>query len=64
VLLILVKSVSKDELNACIPHLFAGIEDRNVDVRRAANEAVLPFMIHLGFEAMARHASKLKVIKL
>ena len=52
----------KEELNACVPHLFVALEDRSADVRKAASEAVLPFMIHLGYDAMVRHAGKLKVI--
>ncbi len=50
-----------NELNLCIPHLYACLEDRNADVRKKADEAVLPFMIHIGFEPMARQAGKLKV---
>lgn len=46
---------------ACVPHLYAALEDRSAEVRRAAADAVLPFMIHMGFDAMARHAAKLKV---
>ena len=38
------------------------LEDRNADVRKKANEAVLPFMIHTGYDAMVRHAAKVKVI--
>ncbi len=49
------------ELNLCVPHLFACLEDRNGDVRKKADEAILPFMIHIGFEYMARQAAKLKV---
>lgn len=50
----------KDDLVACLPHLYASLEDRNADVRKGAGEAVLPFMIHLEYDAMARHAGKLK----
>ena len=49
------------ELNECIPHLYAALEDRNGDVRKKAQEAVLPFMIHIGYDGMVRHAGKLKV---
>jgi len=31
-------------------------------VRKKAQEAVLPFMIHAGYEVMARHAAKAKVV--
>ena len=47
-------------MTACVPHLFAAIEDRTADVRKAAQDATLGFMIHLGYESMARHATKLK----
>lgn len=54
------KVLNKDDVTACIPHLFAAIEDRTADVRKAAQDATLGFMIHLGYESMARQASKLK----
>lgn len=54
------KVLNKDDVNACIPHLFAAIEDRTADVRKAAQDATLGFMIQLGYESLARHASKLK----
>jgi len=50
------------EFHDCVPYVFACLEDRNADVRKKAHEAVLPFMIHTGYEVMARHASKAKVI--
>ncbi|KAF0310307.1 Cytoskeleton-associated protein 5 [Amphibalanus amphitrite] len=53
-------SLPKDDLTACVPHLYTALEDRSAEVRRAAADAVLPFMIHLSYEAMARHAGKLK----
>lgn len=55
------KTLNKEDMTACLPHLFAAVEDRGVEVRKGANDAVLPFMIHLGYDAMARHAGKLKV---
>ena len=55
------KSINKDELNGCVAYLFAGLEDRNADVRKVSNEAIYPFMLHLGYEAMVRHTSKVKV---
>lgn len=55
-----VKQVSKDELMSLVPHLYANICDRNVDVRKNANEAVLGVMIHLGFENMVRALDKEK----
>jgi len=50
------------EFGDCVPYLFVCLEDRNADVRKKANEAVLPFMIHTGYDAMVRHAAKVKVI--
>ena len=41
--------------------LYAALEDRSAEVHRAATDAMLPFLIHLGYDAMARHAGKLKV---
>lgn len=55
------KCVNKEELHACTQYLFMALEDRNVDVRKGASEAVLPFMIHLGYEGMLKHTSKVKV---
>lgn len=52
------KSISKDELLACIPYLFANICDRNAEVRKNANEAILGFMIHVGFDAMNKAMDK------
>jgi hypothetical protein len=44
----------------CLPHLYANVEDRNADVRKKAQEAVLPFMMHLGYVTMAKATEKLK----
>lgn len=54
------KSIPKDELTAMIPHLYAHICDRNADVRKNSNEAVLGVMIHLGFESMVKALDKQK----
>lgn len=54
------KSVSKEDLNSMVPHLYAHICDRNADVRKNANEAVLGIMIHLGFDALNRALDKQK----
>lgn len=43
-----VKSISKDELLAALPHLYSNICDRNADVRKNANDAIYGFMLHLG----------------
>lgn len=37
------------------------MEDRNVEIRKASNEAIFPFMLHLGYDAMVKHAGKVKV---
>lgn len=58
--LITPKTIPKDDLNLMIPHLYAHICDRNADVRKNANEAVLGIMIHLGFEAMVKALDKQK----
>lgn len=54
------KSVPKDELVAILPHLYANICDRNADVRKNANEAILGIMIHIGYEAMMKAMDKQK----
>lgn len=56
-----VKQIPKEELHVCLPYLYANLEDRNSDVRKNAQEAVLGFMIHLSYEAMVRNTEKLKV---
>ncbi|CAL1688758.1 unnamed protein product [Lasius platythorax] len=58
--LIPVKQIPKEELLVCLSYLYANLEDRNSDVRKNAQEAVLGFMIHLSYEAMARNTEKLK----
>lgn len=54
------KSIPKEELTAMVPHLYAHLCDRNADVRKNSNEAVLGVMIHLGFEPMVRALDKQK----
>lgn len=46
------KTIPKDEILACLPYLYANICDRNADVRKNANEAVLACMLHVGYEPM------------
>ncbi|XP_029680774.1 protein mini spindles isoform X4 [Formica exsecta] len=58
--LIPVKQIPKEELLVCLSYLYTNLEDRNSDVRKNAQEAVLGFMIHLSYEAMARNTEKLK----
>lgn len=45
----------------CVPHLYTNLEDRNADVRKNAQDAILGFMIHLSYETMAKQSEKLKV---
>lgn len=54
------KSISKEELIACLPHLFANITDRSVDVRKNANDCVLGIMMHIGYDAMSKAMDKQK----
>lgn len=54
------KQIPKEELVACIPHLYTNLEDRNAEVRKNAQEAILGIMIHVGYESMAKHTEKLK----
>lgn len=54
------KSINKEELIACLPHLYSNIADRNADVRKNANDCVLGFMIHLGYDAMMKVMEKQK----
>ncbi|KAG5893374.1 hypothetical protein JTB14_000138 [Gonioctena quinquepunctata] len=54
------KSISKEELLMCVPHLYSNLEDRNADVRKNAQEAILGVMIHLGYEGMLKQTEKLK----
>lgn len=54
------KSINKEELIACLPHLYANICDRNVDVRKNANECVLGIMMHLGYDAMMKAMERQK----
>ncbi|NXF89408.1 CKAP5 protein, partial [Eubucco bourcierii] len=53
------RSVPSD-LILCVPHLYSCLEDRNGDVRKKAQDALPFFMMHLGFEKMAKATSRLK----
>ncbi|KAK9876516.1 hypothetical protein WA026_013890 [Henosepilachna vigintioctopunctata] len=55
-----VKTIPKEELMICIPHLYSNLEDRNADVRKNAQEAILAFMIHTSYETMVKQTEKLK----
>uniref|UniRef100_A0A8C6Y5Z4 Cytoskeleton associated protein 5 n=1 Tax=Naja naja TaxID=35670 RepID=A0A8C6Y5Z4_NAJNA len=48
------------DLVLCVPHLYSCLEDRNGDVRKKAQDALPFFMMHLGFEKMAKATGKLK----
>ncbi|CAG0904390.1 unnamed protein product, partial [Cyprideis torosa] len=49
-----------EDLLACLGSLFSDCEDRNPEVRKNAGEALVPVMIHLGYDSMAKAASRLK----
>uniref|UniRef100_A0A7M4FDB5 Cytoskeleton associated protein 5 n=1 Tax=Crocodylus porosus TaxID=8502 RepID=A0A7M4FDB5_CROPO len=53
------RSVPSDLL-LCVTHLYSCLEDRNGDVRKKAQDALPFFMMHLGFEKMAKATGKLK----
>ncbi|XP_020296342.1 protein mini spindles isoform X2 [Pseudomyrmex gracilis] len=55
-----VKQIPKEEVLVCLPCLYSNLEDRNSDVRKNAQEAILGFMIHLSYETMMRNTEKLK----
>ena len=46
------RSVPREDMMAMVPTLYAAVEDRNADVRKAAQDAVPAFMRHLGFQKM------------
>lgn len=60
--LAVLRSVPSD-LILCVPHLYSCLEDRNGDVRKKAQDALPFFMMHLGFEKMAKATSRLKVLQ-
>ena len=49
------------ELKICVPLVLNCLEDRNGDVRKKAHEAIVPFMIHVGYECCFKAAAKCKV---
>ncbi|KAM9545570.1 cytoskeleton-associated protein 5-like isoform 1-T2 [Salvelinus alpinus] len=53
------RSVPSD-LMLCVPPLFGCLEDRNVDVRKRAQDVLPIFMMHLGFDKMNKATGKLK----
>ncbi|XP_014669251.1 PREDICTED: cytoskeleton-associated protein 5-like [Priapulus caudatus] len=54
------KKVPAADLRESLPYLYTCLEDRNADVRKAANDTLVPFMIHVGYPRMTEAASKLK----
>ncbi|ESO97492.1 hypothetical protein LOTGIDRAFT_228176 [Lottia gigantea] len=48
------------EIRGCIPNVLACLEDRNGDVRKKAQDALVPFMIHTGYDSFLKASSKLK----
>ncbi|KAL3171510.1 hypothetical protein MRX96_013714 [Rhipicephalus microplus] len=54
------KGVPGAELASCLPHLYQCLEDRSGEVRKKAQDFLLPCMLHLGYESMARATSQLK----
>ncbi|XP_060086364.1 cytoskeleton-associated protein 5-like [Ylistrum balloti] len=48
------------EFKQCVPLLLNCLEDRNGDVRKKAQDALVPFMIHVGYESMFKATSKMK----
>nr|A2AGT5.1 RecName: Full=Cytoskeleton-associated protein 5 [Mus musculus] len=48
------------DLILCVPHLYSCLKDRNGDVRKKAQDALPFFMMHLGYEKMAKATGKLK----
>ncbi|KAL6084147.1 hypothetical protein STEG23_006958 [Scotinomys teguina] len=48
------------DLILCVPQLYSCLEDRNGDVRKKAQDALPFFMMHLGYEKMAKATGKLK----
>merc|ERR1719348_381463 len=56
------KAVAKEELTACLSVLFSSLEDRSADVRKSAQDAILGFMKHLGFQSMSKAMEKLSPV--
>lgn len=54
------KTINKEELIACMPHLYANIIDRNAEVRKNANDCVLGVMMHVGYDAMMKAMERQK----
>ncbi|KAK7477171.1 hypothetical protein BaRGS_00031556, partial [Batillaria attramentaria] len=48
------------ELRDCVPYVLTCLEDRSADVRKKAQDAIVPFMIHVGYNNFVKAAGKLK----
>ncbi|CAG5116856.1 unnamed protein product, partial [Candidula unifasciata] len=48
------------ELRSVIPSVLACLEDRNADVRKRATDALVPLMIHTGYDAFLKELGKCK----
>ena len=55
------KKVPKSDMMESVPLLYACLEDRSADVRKAANQALFSYMLHCGYESMASKTSTVKV---
>lgn len=55
-----VDSVPTEGLVAMLPVVYQSLEDRNADIRKASNEAIITFMMHLGYDTMLNGCSNLK----
>ena len=52
------------ELRDCVAPLLTCLEDRSGDVRKKAQDAIVPFMIHIGYNNFVKATGKLKVCRL
>ncbi|KAL8599784.1 hypothetical protein ACOMHN_052297 [Nucella lapillus] len=52
--------VLPSELRDCVLPVLTCLEDRSVDVRKKAQDALVPFMIHVGYNNFVKAAGKLK----
>ncbi|KAH9494766.1 Cytoskeleton associated protein 5 [Bulinus truncatus] len=48
------------ELRSVIPNVLACLEDRNADVRKKAQDSLVPLMIHTGYDAFLKALGKCK----
>jgi cytoskeleton-associated protein 5 len=49
------------ELRLCVPYLLSCLVDRNADVRKGAQDALVPFMVHIGYDSVHKAAQKVMV---